>query len=166
MTTRLFCGCLDIPWSSSCVWASKQSRSFLPVGATVGCILAMLLLAGCHSAPSSHPPTAADSKTAPGEVQIQAGDFFGSPENCGLIHEVRPVHPKDAKRARIQGDVKLNIVITKTGEVSEANLVSGNPALAAAAIEAVKQRRFAPCRLKGEPVEVKTEVVVPFNLNQ
>ena len=129
-------------------------------------ILVMLSVAGCHSAPSSRPTTATASKTAPAKGQIQAGDFFGSPENCGLIHEVRPAHPKDAKRARIQGDVKLNIVITKTGEVSEANLVSGNPALAAAAIKAVRQWRFAPCRLNGEPVEVKTEVVVPFNLNQ
>jgi periplasmic protein TonB len=130
------------------------------------CILVLFLLAGCRSAPSSHPTTVVDSKTAPKKGQIKAGDFFASPENCGLIHDVRPVYPKDAKRAGIQGDVKLNIIITKTGEVGELHLVSGNTALAAAAIEAVKQWRFAPCRLNGEPVAVKTQIDVPFNLNQ
>jgi len=79
-------------------------------------ILVMLSVAGCHSAPSSRPTTATASKTAPAKGQIQAGDFFGSAENCGLIHDVRPVYPKDAKRARIQGDVKLNIVITKAAK--------------------------------------------------
>ena len=62
--------------------------------------------------------------------------------------------------------MKLNIVITKTGEVGETHLVSGNPALVPAAIEAVKQWRYAPCRLNGSAMEIKTEVVVPFNLNQ
>jgi TonB family protein len=129
-------------------------------------ILVMLSVAGCHSAPSSRPTTATASKTAPAKGQIQAGDFFGSAENCGLIHDVRQVYPKDAKRARIQGDVKLNIVITKSGEVGEMNLVSGNPALVPSAAEAVMQWRHAPCRLIGEPVEVKTAVIVPFTLAQ
>ena len=126
----------------------------------------MLLLAACRSAPSSHPTTAANSKTAPAIGQIQAGDFLASRDNCGLIHDGRPVYPEDAKRAGIQGDVKLNIVIAKTGEIGELHLVSGNPALVPAAIEAVRQWRYAPCRLNGEPVEVKTENIVPFNLNQ
>ena len=81
-----------------------------------------------------------------------------------MVHDVRPVYPRAAKRARIHGDVKLNIEITKTGEVGDIHLVSGNPALASAAIEAIKQ--WAPCSLNGVTMEVKTEIVVPFNLNQ
>jgi outer membrane biosynthesis protein TonB len=62
--------------------------------------------------------------------------------------------------------VKLRIVTSQTGEVGEVHLLSGNPALVLAAIEAVKQWRFAPCHLNGEPIEVRTEIIVPFNLNQ
>jgi outer membrane biosynthesis protein TonB len=62
--------------------------------------------------------------------------------------------------------VKLDVVVTKTGEAGELHLVSGNPALVPAAIEAVRQWRFAPCRLNGEPIEVKTEIIVPFTLTQ
>lgn len=62
--------------------------------------------------------------------------------------------------------MKLRIVVSKTGQVGNLDLVSGNPALVPAAIAAVKQWRFAPCRLNGDPIEVKTEIVVAFNLNQ
>ncbi|MGA3076914.1 MAG: hypothetical protein ABSG56_24920 [Bryobacteraceae bacterium] len=54
----------------------------------------------------------------------------------------------------------------QSGEVGEMNLVSGNPALVPSAAEAVMQWRYAPCRLIGEPVEVKTAVIVPFTLAQ
>src|SRR5206468_6225801 len=95
---------------------------------------------------------------------IHIGDFFGSPENCGMINGVRPVYPKEAKRARIQGVVKFRILITKTGDVGEVNLVSGEPLLVPAAIKAVKQFRYAPCRIEGEPVEVKTQIDISFTL--
>jgi protein TonB len=119
-------------------------------------ILLTLLLTGCGSAPPSHP--------AKGWIKIV--DSLASPENCGLIHYVRPIYPKEAKRARIQGEVKLALVVTRTVEVSELHPVSGNPILVPAAMEAVRQWRYAPCRLNGEPVEVKGETVVPFTLNQ
>jgi outer membrane biosynthesis protein TonB len=50
--------------------------------------------------------------------------------------------------------------------VGELNLISGDPALVPAAIKAVKQWRYAPCRLNGEPVEVKTQIDVSFTLSQ
>ena len=62
--------------------------------------------------------------------------------------------------------MRLRIVVTKTGDVGEIHLVSGNPALVTAAIVAVKHWRFAPCRLNGDPIEVKSEIIVPFMLNQ
>jgi len=116
----------------------------------------VLPLVGCHSTPPSHATT--------GSIKI--GSFWASSKNCGLIHDVRPVYPKEAKKLHIQGEVKLRIVVSKTGEVGKLDLISGNPALAPAAIAAVKQWRFAPCRLNGEPIEVKTEIIVPFNADQ
>ena len=83
-----------------------------------------------------------------------------------MIHGVRPAYPKEARRAHIEGVVKLNIVVTKTGEVTEFHVISGNPILVPAAIGAVKQWRYAPCHVNGEPVEIKTQVDVPFTLSQ
>ena len=89
----------------------------------------------------------------------------GSPENF-LIHQVRPVYPKAAKKAHIEGTVRFDVVISKTGELSEIHLVSGNSLLVPAAMKAVKQWRYAPTLLNGEPVEIKTTIDINFNLNQ
>ena len=75
------------------------------------------------------------------------------------------MYPKEAKTAHIKGVVKVQFIITKTGEVAE--LQVGDPVLVPAAIEAVEKWRFAPCRLDGsEPVEIKTESLVSFTLHQ
>jgi TonB family protein len=82
-----------------------------------------------------------------------------------MIHGARLLYPKEAKTAHIEDVVKVQFIITKTGEVAE--LQVGDPVLVPAAIEAVKKWRFAPCRLDGsEPVEIKTESLVSFTLHQ
>jgi TonB family protein len=130
------------------------------------CILALVLVAGCRSAPSSHPTTAAELKTPSEKGRILVGSTFPTPDNGGMIHSVRPVYPKEAMSAHVQGTVRFDVVISKTGEVSEVHLVSGNPMLVSSALEAVKQWRYDPCYLNGEPVEVKTTIDIPFTLSQ
>jgi len=71
-----------------------------------------------------------------------------------------------ALRARIWGDVVLHAIISKDGEIQELTLVSGHPMLAPAAIEAVRQWRYRPYLLNGEPVEVETTVTVTFLISQ
>jgi protein TonB len=66
--------------------------------------------------------------------------------------------------ARIQGRVVLKVVISKTGDVVSLALVSGDPLLAPAAIDAVKQWKYKPYLLNGNPVEVDTQVTVNFTL--
>jgi protein TonB len=83
-----------------------------------------------------------------------------------MIRQPRPVYPTTAKEARIQGVVHLSIVVATTGEVKEIHVLSGYPALAPAAVDAVKQWQYSPTYLNGEPVEIKTTVDIPFTLNQ
>jgi TonB family protein len=83
-----------------------------------------------------------------------------------MIHSVRPVYPKEAKKAHIEGTVRFYVVISKTGELSEIHLMSGNPVLVPAAMEAVRQWRYAPTLLNGEPVEIKITATINFTLNQ
>ena len=66
--------------------------------------------------------------------------------------------------ARIQGTVVLHIIIGTTGDVQSAELVTGHPMLVPAAIKAVKQWKYKPYVLNGEPVEVDTRVDMHFDL--
>jgi len=95
----------------------------------------------------------------PQRVRISQGVTKGM-----LIHQVQPAYPMLAKSARIQGDVVLKAIISKEGQIEDLQLVSGHPMLVPAAIEAVKQWRYRPYLLNGQPVEVETTITVIFSL--
>ena len=82
-----------------------------------------------------------------------------------LIYRVEPAYPPLAKQARIQGVVVMTALIDKGGNVQNLQVVSGHPLLAPAAIEAVKQWRYKPFLLNGQPVEVETTVTVNFRVH-
>ncbi|HYW39141.1 MAG TPA: energy transducer TonB [Terriglobales bacterium] len=105
--------------------------------------------------------TAAIPKVAtPQRVRVSSGVSTGL-----LIKKVTPNYPQLAKQARIQGAVVLQAEISKEGTIQNLQLISGHPMLAPAAIEAVKQWRYKPYLLNGEPVAVETQVVVNFSLS-
>ncbi|MGA2694896.1 MAG: energy transducer TonB [Terriglobales bacterium] len=83
-----------------------------------------------------------------------------------LIHRVQPIYPPLARQARIQGPVVLRAVISREGIIEKLQAISGAPILEQAAIEAVKQWRYKPYLLDGEPIEVETQVTVNFSLGQ
>src|SRR5258708_30925341 len=125
------------------------------------------LWAGWVLPPPRQQKSAVDQKKPSSPGKIHAGDFLASPENCGLVHDVRPVYPKQAKMAHIQGVVKVEYVITKTGEIRDLHVLSGDPVLVPPAIAAVTEWRFAPCRVNGsEPIEVRSQSNISFTLNQ
>ena len=80
------------------------------------------------------------------------------------VRDVPPVYPELAKQMRVQGVVRLDIVIDKQGHVSDIKVVSGHPLLIPAALDAVKQWEYDPTLLNGQPVEIVTQVSVPFVL--
>ena len=84
-----------------------------------------------------------------------------------MVHYARPVYPEEAKRSHIQGIVRVAYLITKTGEPRDLKVLSGDPALVPAALAAVAQWRFAPCRVDGSDlIEPKVTSDVQFTLNQ
>ena len=83
-----------------------------------------------------------------------------------LIQKIEPKYPRLAMQARIQGQVLLFAIIGKDGDIRQLTLVSGHPVLVPAAIEAVKQWRYRPFLLNGEPVEVETNVTVTFRFSE
>ncbi len=84
---------------------------------------------------------------------------------ANLIHDVAPQYPPEAGRARIEGTVVLMAVIGKDGSVKDVRVESGLPILAQAAIDAVKQWRYKPYVIDGEPVEIDSRVTINFTLS-
>jgi len=82
-----------------------------------------------------------------------------------LIRKIQPNYPPLARQARIEGSVLLQAEISKDGTIENLHLISGHPMLAPAAIEAVKQWKYKPYILNGEPVEVETQITVNFTLS-
>jgi protein TonB len=79
-----------------------------------------------------------------------------------LIYRVQPIYPPLARQARIQGPVELRAIISKAGTIENLVVLRGHPMLAPAAIGAVRQWRYRPYLLNGEPIEVETEITVNF----
>lgn len=83
-----------------------------------------------------------------------------------LLLRVDPAYPPLARFARIQGQVLLTAVIDIHGEVNQLHVVAGQPLLAKAALEAVRQWRYRPYLLNGKPCEVETQITVNFRLGE
>lgn len=111
--------------------------------------------------PPPPPPAPAAKPAEPTSLRVSSGV-----QAAKLIHQVRPVYPELAKRARIQGVVKLQAVIAKDGTIQQLTVGSGHPLLIGEAMAAVKQWRYQPTYLSGQPVEVFTTIDVHFNLSQ
>jgi TonB family protein len=83
-----------------------------------------------------------------------------------LRRRVLPTYPPWAKQSRIEGTVVLNANVTPGGKVENIKVLSGNAALAQAAIEAVAHWRYEPFRVGGKPVAGETLIRVNFKLSQ
>ena len=79
-------------------------------------------------------------------------------------HSDAPVYPPLARQARIQGNVVLHAIIDKDGKVAQLEVISGHPLLVQSALDAVKQWRYKPTLLNGDPVEVDTTITVTFTM--
>jgi protein TonB len=114
-----------------------------------------------HSPPPA--PSAPASRPEAREViRIRQG---GLVQAALLIHQVMPAYPALAVQARISGTVQLEGVIATDGRITELRLLGGHPLLVHAAMEAVKQWRYRPTMLNGEPVEVLAPITVHFRLD-
>jgi TonB family protein len=92
----------------------------------------------------------------------------GNIQQANLIHQVKPDYPEALRQAGIEGTVSLEAIIGKDGTVLNHRVLNtlANPALVEAAVEAVKQWRYQPTLLNGEPVEVVTTITMNFRLSE
>jgi protein TonB len=81
-----------------------------------------------------------------------------------LMAPIRPVYPQIAKAARVEGPVVVEAIISKAGVIESLHVVSGPEMLRGAAMEAIREARYQPYRLNGEPTEVQTTITVNFKI--
>jgi protein TonB len=79
-----------------------------------------------------------------------------------LIHKVEPAYPREAFAQRLGGTVTLTASIAEDGAVREIKVLSGEPMLAEAAVAAVRQWRYSPCLLNGQPIAVEKPITIVF----
>jgi protein TonB len=112
-------------------------------------------LGGGSSAGAPPPPP----KAAPSRIKLG-----GQVQAAKIVAQPQPLYPALARQARIQGNVVLHAIIDKDGRVGQLEVVSGHPLLVQSALDAVKQWRYQPTQLNGDPVEVDTTITVTFVL--
>ena len=86
-------------------------------------------------------------------------------EQTQLVSRIEPRYPFLAVQTGTQGTVVLHAIINSEGRIEALEIVSGHPLLVQAAVDAVRQWRYRPTFLNGEPVEVETSITVTFRLS-
>jgi protein TonB len=113
---------------------------------------------------SSSSPAAVPTLPKPVVPTVQRVRVSAGVTNGRLIYRVEPTYPPVAQQAHIQGAVVLAALIDRGGNVQSLQVVSGHPLLVRAAIDAVKQWRYQPLLVNGQPIEVETTVTVNFHV--
>jgi protein TonB len=125
----------------------------LPVYATLLC------LGAAGRAQESQPP--AEQPQPPIRVRISQGV-----SQVLIIKKVQPEYPKKARKKHVESSVLMQAVISKTGDITDLQLISGDEVPAPLALNAVKQWKYQPYLLEGKPVEVETKITVNYELSK
>jgi periplasmic protein TonB len=121
-------------------------------GGSMGGVMGSILASNNAPPPRVAPPQ---------RIRVSSGVTQGL-----LVRKVEPQYPQMAKIARVQGAVVLAALIGKDGTIQNLHVErSASPLLNQAAVDAVKQWKYRPYILNGEPVEVDTTITVNFTLS-
>jgi TonB family protein len=110
------------------------------------------------------PAKIAPAKTIPTKTVPQSVWLSSEQAETRLLSRTEPQYPPDALAAHRSGDVVLEVHVAEDGSVSNIRAVSGDPRLAAAATDAVRNWRFQPYRLHDHPTQFQTDVTLTFAL--
>jgi protein TonB len=112
------------------------------------------------------PPSDGQSSNSSQAPPARRVAVSGKVQAARLIKKVQPSYPEKARSEHISGTVKIHAIIGKDGQLSGINGVRGVCSLAESAVAAVRQWRYQPTLLNGNPVEIDTEIDVIFQLSQ
>ena len=140
----------------------RETRGLLRAGFAAACVL--VGAATCASALAlrlevNEPPPPATASAMNRPVKVASGTEAGS-----KISGKNPTYPAKARKAHVEGTVVLKAVISKTGDISSLQVVSGPESLRQSAIDAVRTWQYKPYLLNGEPTAVETTIHVTYNI--
>jgi TonB family protein len=91
----------------------------------------------------------------------------GQVSGANLVFKKAPVYPESDKAAGVQGTVEIEAVISKDGVPQEIRVLSSpNDDFSQSALDAVRQWRYRPTLLNGNPVDIVTSITIGFTLAQ
>jgi periplasmic protein TonB len=129
--------------------------SLLPFGSGMGDVSGVPMGIGVGNGPI----VSVASAKPPARVPVSTGVLQGM-----LLAPIRPIYPMIAKAAGVQGAVIVEAIISRAGTIESLRVVSGPEMLRGAALEAIRDARYRPYRLNGEPVDVETTITVNFRM--
>lgn len=141
---------------------SKDVGDSEPVGVGAGFTTGDRNLAAILNLPAAYAPAPVPPPKPPEPARLHISHM----ELGALVQQVEPVYPAPARITRVQGTVQLAAVIGRDGTIRDLRVISGHPMLVRAAVDAVRQWRYRPYILNGQPVEVETQISVNFTLGQ
>jgi TonB family protein len=173
---------------TSAASSTKTSASASSASSTTADTDEAPLVIKAGKAPGVHAKSGAADAPAPSMIGIATAGAGAPPPNFGsggeivpkpllqtlnisqgvshglLIKKVQPVYPRNALAMRVEGSIELLATISKTGDITQVKVLSGDSQLTKAATDAVKQWKYKPYLLNGEPVEIQTQVTINFKL--
>ena len=123
------------------------------------CLLVLCMSCAALDQESKSEPTPPPKQDLPKRVRVSEGVM-----RTLLIKKVQPKYPEEARKKHVEGTVVMKTIISRDGDVQELTVVSGDPLLVPAALEAAKQWKYKPYLLNGEPVEIATQIMMIFHL--
>ena len=110
------------------------------------------------------PGGALPTLTASSNSPVAPPPLGGDVKPAKVIRSVAPVYPAAAKAQHIAGNVKIDALIDASGNVASAKILSGPSELHMAALQAVKQWKYQPAQLDGNPTPMHLTVTVQFSI--
>ena len=134
--------------------AVSATATSLPPAAVVQFVNTASPPVSAPAPPAAAPPAAASPRSA-----TSTGPKF---EGAQIVQRTLPVYPAIAREVRTAGPVRLMAHIDENGVLKSVKVVSGNPILARAAIDAVQKWKFKPAHLNGQAVASDMNITLSF----
>lgn len=152
------------------VWnaGAPKEKGLEVIVATLNSITPLPLRSATESAQSTGPKDGAaeGAPSKPDAAQPERVKILSGVTSGLLIKRVNPIYPADARAAYIQGTVLLRAEISKTGDITDLELLDGPIELAGSAVAAVRQWKYKPYLLNEQPVRVLTQIQVNYQLQR
>jgi TonB family protein len=109
---------------------------------------------------------ATEASSVPPDKNTNPLRVGGAVQAARNVRKIQPEYPETARREHLQGTVRLHAIIDKDGSISQLVVLHGYCSLAKSSIQAVRQWRYTPTMLLGQPVQIDTTIDVIFTLNR